>query len=86
MRQITILIARIFVFGLIMSLLAKPAFAISATLAKTCREMAIKNYPPKRPGSKTGNADAQRRFFRDCISKNGVMPNDTPETNTPPTK
>ena len=43
--------------------------AISAELAKKCRELAIKSHPPCRPA-------AQRDYFRECIAKNGDMNSD----------
>ncbi len=46
--------------------------AISADLARKCREMAIKAHPPKPAGTKA-YAQAERDFFRECISKNGEM-------------
>jgi hypothetical protein len=47
---------------------ASPAIAISADVAKRCREMAIKAHPPEPAGTK-GYAQAERDSFRDCISK-----------------
>jgi hypothetical protein len=51
----------------------QPAAAITADLAKTCRELAIKAPPPQPAGSKTGVEQAQRDYFRDYIAKNGNM-------------
>jgi hypothetical protein len=51
-----------------------PAAAISADLAKKCREMAIKAHPPPIPPGNKAYAQAERDFFRECISKNGQMP------------
>ena len=47
-----------------------PAAAISADLAKKCRGMAIKAHPPA-PAGTSPYAQAEREFFRECISKNG---------------
>ena len=55
-----------------------PAAAISADLATKCRQMAIKEYPPKPVGTKGGTAEAQRKYYRDCIANKGS----TPESNT----
>jgi hypothetical protein len=52
---------------------SSPAAAISADLAKKCRGMAIKAHPPTQVGT-TPYAAAERDFFRDCVSKNGDMP------------
>jgi hypothetical protein len=55
---------------------AKPASAISAELAKKCRTMAIKAYPPPTPGSKsTGAEKSQRDYFRECIAKGDKIEN-----------
>jgi len=57
------------------------ANAISADLAKKCRDMAIKAHPYKYPGEKgAGTAQAERSYFSDCITKDGNMPNQTPAT------
>jgi hypothetical protein len=62
--------------GIVMAIAAAshPAFAISADLAKRCRDMAIKAHPFNVAGSKTGTATAQRSYFNDCIAKDGNMP------------
>jgi hypothetical protein len=63
-----------FVLAQILILSASPpAAAISADLAKKCRDMAIKAHPPAEVGT-TPYAAAERDFFRDCVSKNGDMP------------
>jgi hypothetical protein len=50
-----------------------PAAAISADLAKKCREMAVKAHPPPIPPGNKAYAQAERAFFRECVSKNGQM-------------
>ena len=55
---------------------AHAASAISTELAKKCRAMAIKAYPPPTPGSKpTGAGKGQRDYFRECVAKGGKMEN-----------
>jgi hypothetical protein len=49
------------------------ASAISADLAKKCRELAIKAHPTAAPGSAKGNGQAQRDYFRECVAKAGNM-------------
>jgi hypothetical protein len=49
-----------------------PAGAVSAELAKKCREMAVKAHPPQ-PAGTTPYAAAQREYFRECIAKGGKM-------------
>jgi hypothetical protein len=67
--------------------MATPASAISADLAKKCRAMAIKSHPPIIPGAKTGNSQAERTFYLQCISNGGAAPdNDTPKVAAPPSK
>jgi hypothetical protein len=53
---------------------ATPAAAISVDLAIKCRNLAVKAYPPKRVGSKSGNAVAERKYYRSCIANNGEAP------------
>jgi len=53
---------------------ATPAAAISADLAKKCRQMAIKAHPPPVPLGNEAYAQAQREFFRECVAKNGEVP------------
>jgi hypothetical protein len=53
--------------------------AISADLAKKCRELAIKAHPTLPAGSKSGAEQAQRNYFRECVAKNGDMNSDTPK-------
>jgi hypothetical protein len=47
--------------------LTRPASAITAELAKKCRALATKTYPTALPGSKVGNAKAQRDFYVRCL-------------------
>ncbi len=62
------------VIGLVMiPLTTIPVYSISAELAKKCREMSIKAHPRNRVGSASGQAAAQRDFFRECVARNGVM-------------
>jgi hypothetical protein len=50
-----------------------PAAAISADLAKKCREMAIKAHPPEPVGT-SPYAQLERDFFSNCVAKNGEAP------------
>jgi dienelactone hydrolase len=53
---------------------AQPATAIDATLAKTCRAMALKAHPTAKVGTKGSNAaQAQRDYFKECVAKGGKM-------------
>ena len=53
-----------------------PAGAISADLAKKCRDLAINSHPPPiHPGNKA-YAQAERAFFADCVAKNGQVQSD----------
>jgi len=62
-----------------------PAAALSAELAKKCRDMAIKAHPPVPAGS-TAYAQAERDFFRECVAKNGEMPDSNQPSNGQPAK
>jgi hypothetical protein len=61
----------------------QPASAITADLAKKCRELAVKAHPPVVAGSKAGSAQAERDFFRTCVAQggnvNGGLPKDEPK-------
>ncbi len=67
-------------------LIGAPASAITAETAKKCREMAIKAHPPTPPGGKTGTAQAERDFYRACISNNGTAPPDDTQKTPPAAK
>lgn len=57
-----------------------PARAITADLAKKCREMALKAHPPTRPGLKSGAAAEQRNFYQACLANGGSAPEDKPQS------
>jgi hypothetical protein len=64
-----------------MTLMTGSVHAITADLAKKCREMAIKAHPTMPAGSSSGYAAAQRSFFHECVEKNGNMAEvETPKT------
>jgi hypothetical protein len=50
---------------------AQPNSPPSAELAKKCREMTVKAYPPAPAGTKQGTAQAERDFFKKCIENRG---------------
>lgn len=62
---------------------APSALAITVELAKKCREMAVKTYPPKPAGSSKGSAQAERDFYQNCLAKDGKV--DSPPAGTPAT-
>jgi hypothetical protein len=62
---------------------ASPAAAVSADLAKKCRQMAVKAHPREVAGTNP-YAQAERSFFRECVSKNGQMQKDNPPNAPPP--
>ena len=49
------------------------AAPITAELAKTCRELAIKAHPTEVAGSKAASGQAQRDYFKECVAKSGNM-------------
>lgn len=61
---------------------ASPAMAISADLAKKCRELAVKSHPPA-PAGTAPYAQAERDFFRDCISKGDDAKDNGPQKAPP---
>jgi hypothetical protein len=62
---------------------ASPVAAISADLAKKCRDMAINSHPPPIPPGNKAYAQAERDFFHECVSKNGQMPDDGAQQSKP---
>jgi hypothetical protein len=48
-----------------------PALAITAELARKCRDLAVKAQPYRRAGSAQGTAQAEREYYRQCIAKEG---------------
>jgi hypothetical protein len=71
----------------VLMLSASPAFAITAELAKKCRDLAIIAHPTQ-PAGTTAYAAAQRDFFDQCIAKNGDMDSggSSSSSNSPPGK
>jgi hypothetical protein len=65
-----------------------PAQAITAELAKQCRELMVKAYPKTTAGAKEGTAKAERDYFEACIAKDGKMDVDKTEqpAQSPPPK
>jgi hypothetical protein len=61
-----------------------PASAISVDLARKCRAVAIKAYPPAAPGTKKGSAAAERGSYQNCIQKNGNGSNEDTQKNATP--
>ncbi len=61
---------------------ANCACALTAEVAKKCRALAIKAHPPVVAGSKIGSEQAQRAYFRDCVTKGGDV--EEPKGTEPP--
>jgi hypothetical protein len=55
---------------------SQSASALSAEVAKTCREQAIKSHPPAVAGSRAGTAQAERDFFQACVARGGKVDDD----------
>jgi len=68
---------------LALSLAGERASALSPELANKCRAMALKTYPPQRAGGATINAQAQRNYFKMCVSKNGDVDTDGAQKEPP---
>jgi hypothetical protein len=45
----------------------------STELAKKCREMAIKAYPPTPPGSAKSRVREENEYFKKCIANRGKV-------------
>ena len=60
---------------LIASATTRPASSLTAELAKKCRELMVKAHPPLPAGSRTGNAQEAREYFRTCVALDGKMDN-----------
>lgn len=74
-------VTKLLVFGaagaVILCMPGESASAITAELAKKCRDMALKVYPYKLVGQPgPGNAQAQRSYFSECVAKEGKMPSE----------
>ena len=57
--------------------LAKVSAAPTAEVAKRCLHFSYVAYPFKRPGAMPASGDRQA-YFRDCIAKNGDVPEPLP--------
>jgi hypothetical protein len=74
LKTVSILVAA----GLVWSLLAGPATALSLAVAKKCLELTRKEYPrPKgyaayKPGD-PGTAKAREQYYRNCVAKEGSI-------------
>lgn len=85
MATIATSILRISIAALLLIVLCfQPASAITVELAKKCRDMALKAYPPKPIGSKTGNAKEADDYYRNCLANNGAMPEVPAQQSTTP--
>lgn len=60
-----------------------PASALTAELAKKCQRLAAQAYPPVLAGMKKGNAANERAYFKECVSKDGNMPEPEPHSANP---
>ena len=81
MRWIAIGVAPCVVAGFLL-LTAQPSAAISADLAKKCRQLMIKAHPPH-PFSKSHSAEMERTYFKKCIANGGNMPDLSDERHSP---
>jgi hypothetical protein len=52
---------------------AMPAQAITAELAKKCREMATKAHPIPKTGKTADAARAHHQYYRICVARDGKM-------------
>jgi hypothetical protein len=59
------------------------AEALTAELAKKCRDLAIKAHPP-RPAGTNPYAQAERAYFNACVARHGEMSDDAAQKRPPP--
>jgi hypothetical protein len=59
--------------ALLASAVVSPASALTADVAKKCRELMVKAYPPLPAGSVKGSSQAEREYFRACVAQDGKM-------------
>ncbi|MDB5652518.1 MAG: hypothetical protein JWQ94_131 [Tardiphaga sp.] len=60
------------------SLTPRPAFAITAELAKKCETVVSTAFPPRQvgnpaAGSAKGNSKAQREYYKKCVANDGKV-------------
>ena len=87
MKQAAVWLCAASLLGMSLGLLPPaPASAITVEVAKKCRALADKAYPPVLPGMKKGNAANERAYFSECVSKGGDMPEPAPAAQPGPSK
>ncbi|WP_239621737.1 hypothetical protein [Bradyrhizobium sp. I71] len=64
--------------GLAVVLVPEPASAIDAQLARTCKALTTKQFPPREPGnpaagSAKGSGRDQQAYFNKCVANNGKV-------------
>jgi hypothetical protein len=59
--------------------MAQSASAVTAEVARKCRELTVKAHPPVTAGSKTGAAQVERAYFRACVAQGGNVKDDVPK-------
>jgi hypothetical protein len=80
-RKVARTVARVSVLVLVASSAGNnTASALTAELAKKCREMMVGAHPPQPAGSSTGSAQQERSYFLACVDRAGKM--DQPSTST----
>ena len=73
-RQVARTVARVSVLVLVASSAGNnTASALTAELAKKCREMMVKAHPPQVAGSSNGSAQQERSYFQTCVARAGKM-------------
>jgi len=64
--------------GLVSAVISAPASAITAELARTCKALTTKQFPPREianpaAGSAKGSGRDQTAYFNKCLANNGKM-------------
>jgi hypothetical protein len=67
--------------GLVGAVIPAPASAISVELARSCKLLTTKRFPPREPtnpaaGSAKGSGRDQQAYFNKCVANNGKVDDD----------
>jgi len=73
-RRLQLLLLACIGAALASPLSTEPASAITAELAKKCRQLALEAHPPVRAGTKAGTSAEFRAFYQSCLANNGTPP------------
>jgi hypothetical protein len=75
-------VAAIGLAGLVGAVIPAPASAISVDLARSCKLLTTKQFPPREPtnpaaGSAKGSGRDQQAYFNKCVANKGKVDDDS---------